>query len=135
MWERALLPASIISSKLPSPGYSSIGSLVPCSCEAASRICRLLLADQVSSRYGFALLLAGCRTLLRPGAIWFIKDPQDQATHPIREILERSTFTQLRRIALSGIMYGCVVFLFVGSLGGLFSIANAALLPFRWRNR
>src|ERR1700730_948365 len=51
------------------------------------------LTSDKASRYCFAILLAGCRSILRPGAIWFIKDPQDQNSHPIRDILDRPTST------------------------------------------
>ncbi|KAJ7230501.1 hypothetical protein GGX14DRAFT_583567, partial [Mycena pura] len=85
--------------------------------------------------YSFAVLLAGCRTLLRKGAMWFIKDPQDQNSHPIRDILDRPTFTQLRKIFVSGIMYSVVVACVVGSVAGLLFIGSKSILPFRWKNR
>ncbi|KAJ6568247.1 hypothetical protein DFH09DRAFT_1261311 [Mycena vulgaris] len=85
--------------------------------------------------YSFAVLLAGCRTLLRKGAMWFIKDPQDQNSHPIRDILDRPTLTQLRKICVSGIMYSFVVACVVGSVAGLLFVGSKSILPFRWKNR
>ncbi|KAJ7095466.1 hypothetical protein C8R43DRAFT_907918 [Mycena crocata] len=85
--------------------------------------------------YSFAVLLSGCRTLLRKGAMWFIKDPQDQNSHPIRDILDRPTLTQLRKICVSGIMYSFVVACVVGSVAGLLFIGSKSILPFRWKNR
>ncbi|KAJ7483185.1 hypothetical protein FB451DRAFT_1233627 [Mycena latifolia] len=85
--------------------------------------------------YSFAVLLSGCRTLLRKGAMWFIKDPQDQNSHPIRDILDRPTLTQLRKICVSGIMYSFVVACVVGSVAGLLFVGSKSILPFRWKNR
>ncbi|KAF7289096.1 RING-CH-type domain-containing protein [Mycena chlorophos] len=85
--------------------------------------------------YSFAVLLAGCRALLRRGAMWFIKDPQDQNSHPIRDILDRPTLTQLRKIFISGIMYSVVVACVVGSVASLLYLGQKSILPFRWKNR
>jgi E3 ubiquitin-protein ligase MARCH6 len=87
------------------------------------------------SRYSFAVLLSGCRAVMRPGAMWFIKDPQDQNSHPIRDILDRPTLTQLRKIFMSAILYSVVVCCAVGSVAGLLILGNKSILPFRWKNR
>lgn len=85
--------------------------------------------------YSFAVLLSGCRAVMRPGAMWFIKDPQDQNSHPIRDILDRPTLTQLRKIFMSAILYSVVVCCAVGSVAGLLVLGNKSILPFRWKNR
>ncbi|TFK39450.1 hypothetical protein BDQ12DRAFT_704973 [Crucibulum laeve] len=85
--------------------------------------------------YSFAVLLSGCRTVMRPGAMWFIKDPQDQNSHPIRDILDRPTLTQLRKICVSGLMYSFVVVCVVGSVAGLLILGSKSIMPFRWKNR
>lgn len=85
--------------------------------------------------YSFALLLSGCRSVMRPGAMWFIKDPQDQNSHPIRDILDRPTLTQLRKICISGLMYSFVVVCVVGSVAGLLVVGSKSIMPFRWKNR
>ncbi|KXN87669.1 ERAD-associated E3 ubiquitin-protein ligase doa10 [Leucoagaricus sp. SymC.cos] len=85
--------------------------------------------------YSFAVLLSGCRAVMRPGAMWFIKDPQDQNSHPIRDILDRPTLTQLRKIFMSAILYSVVVCCAVGSVAGLLILGNKSILPFRWKNR
>ena len=72
---------------------------------------------------------------MRPGAMWFIKDPQDQNSHPIRDILDRPTLTQLRKICVSGLMYTFVVVCVVASIAGLLMLGSRSLLPFRWKNR
>ncbi|KAI0294319.1 hypothetical protein B0F90DRAFT_1757507 [Multifurca ochricompacta] len=76
--------------------------------------------------YQFAILLAGCRTIMRPGAMWFIKDPSDQNFHPIRDILDRPH---------CAIMYGLVVACGVGSIGGLMRLGRGLVLPLRWKPR
>ncbi|KAF9482616.1 hypothetical protein BDN70DRAFT_852941 [Pholiota conissans] len=85
--------------------------------------------------YSFAVLLSGCRSVMRPGAMWFIKDPQDQNSHPIRDILDRPTLTQLRKICVSGLMYSFVVACVVGSVAGLLLLGSKSIMPFRWKNR
>lgn len=72
---------------------------------------------------------------MRSGAMWFVKDPQDQNAHPIRDILDRPTFTQLRKICVSGIMYSVVVACVVGSVAGLLLLGSKSIMPFRWKNR
>ncbi|KAF8141917.1 hypothetical protein EV363DRAFT_1151445 [Boletus edulis] len=85
--------------------------------------------------YQFAVLLGGCRNIMRPGAMWFIKDPQDQNFHPIRDILERPTFTQFRKLLISAFMYAMVVACGVGSLAILLFIGNRSIFPIRWKTR
>jgi E3 ubiquitin-protein ligase MARCH6 len=71
---------------------------------------------------------------MRPGAMWFIKDPSDQNFHPIRDILERPVLVQLRKLSVSAAMYGLVVACGVGSIGGLMRLGRG-LLPLRWKPR
>ncbi|KAG8215068.1 hypothetical protein J3R82DRAFT_8489 [Butyriboletus roseoflavus] len=85
--------------------------------------------------YQFAVLLAGCRNIMRPGAMWFIKDPQDQNFHPIRDILDRPTLTQFRKLLISAFMYAMVVACGVGSLAILLFIGNRSIFPIRWKTR
>ncbi|EIN10123.1 hypothetical protein PUNSTDRAFT_35157, partial [Punctularia strigosozonata HHB-11173 SS5] len=81
--------------------------------------------------YHFAMLLSGCRDIMRPGAMWFIKDPQDQNFHPIRDILERPTLTHLRKLLISAEMYSAVIVAGVGSVGGFMWMCTN-VLPIRW---
>ncbi|EPQ56749.1 hypothetical protein GLOTRDRAFT_115872 [Gloeophyllum trabeum ATCC 11539] len=85
--------------------------------------------------YQFAVLLAGCRSIMRPGAMWFIKDPQDQNYHPIRDILERPSFTQLRKLFVSAVMYAVVIAFGVATVSALVLVASKSTLPLRWRIR
>ncbi len=72
---------------------------------------------------------------MRPGAMWFIKDPQDQNSHPIRDILDRPALTQLRKIGISAVMYSTMVIFVVGSVAGLLVLGDKSIMPFRWKNR
>lgn len=85
--------------------------------------------------YSFAILLSGCRSIMRPGAMWFVKDPQDQNSHPIRDILDRSSFTQLRKICVSAIMYTLIVAFTTASASVLLTLGTKSVLPFRWKTR
>jgi len=86
-------------------------------------------------RYMFAILLGGCRQIMRSGAMWFIKDPQNQNMHPIRDILERPTFTHLYKLLQSAIMYALVVVCGVGNVAFVVQVFTPSLLPFRWKPR
>ena len=86
-------------------------------------------------RYQFAMILAGCRTIMRSGAMWFIKDPQDQNFHPIRDILDRPTLVQLRKLAISAVMYSVVVACGMGSIILLFRVCGSSFVPLRWKMR
>ncbi|KZT21187.1 hypothetical protein NEOLEDRAFT_792953 [Neolentinus lepideus HHB14362 ss-1] len=85
--------------------------------------------------YQFAVLLAGCRGIMRPGAMWFIKDPQDQNYHPIRDILERPSLTQLRKLLVSAVMYAIVIAFGVATMSALILSLRKSTLPLRWRIR
>ncbi|TFK52041.1 hypothetical protein OE88DRAFT_1499089 [Heliocybe sulcata] len=85
--------------------------------------------------YQFAVLLAGCRSIMRPGAMWFIKDPQDQNYHPIRDILERPSFTQLRKLFVSAVMYAIVIAFGVATMSALILSLCKSNFPLRWRTR
>jgi E3 ubiquitin-protein ligase MARCH6 len=93
------------------------------------------ISSLLANRYQFAILLAGCRNIMRPGAMWFIKDPQDQNFHPIRDILDRPTLTQFRKLLISAFMYAMVVACGVGSLAVLLFIGNKSIFPIRWKTR
>ena len=72
---------------------------------------------------------------MRPGALWFIKDPQDQNFHPIRDILDRPALTQLRKLIISAGMYCIVVAVTAGGIIIGLKMWRPSLLPLRWRIR
>ncbi|KAF9645516.1 hypothetical protein BDM02DRAFT_503066 [Thelephora ganbajun] len=83
-------------------------------------------------RYTFAVL--GCyRQIMRSGAMWFIEDPQHQNMHPIRDILERHTFTHLYKPFQTTIMYALVVVCGVGHVSLIVQVFTPSLLLLRWK--
>ncbi|CAG8740158.1 11008_t:CDS:2, partial [Acaulospora colombiana] len=48
--------------------------------------------------FHFAVFVSLCREIVRNGVMWFIRDPNDPQFHPIKEILERPVWTQLKKI-------------------------------------
>ncbi|CAL1715156.1 unnamed protein product [Somion occarium] len=83
--------------------------------------------------YQFAVLLAGCRSIMRPGSMWFVKDPQDQNFHPIRDILERPTLVQIKKLLLSAVMYGIVVGFSIATFSGILRFFSRTIMPLRWK--
>ncbi|KAM3416608.1 ERAD-associated E3 ubiquitin-protein ligase doa10 [Cercospora zeina] len=82
--------------------------------------------------FHFALFVGMCRKILRKGVLWFIRDPDDPTFHPVRDVLERSVTTQLRKIAFSALVYGALVILCLGGviwgIGRLFP----GIFPIYW---
>ena len=65
--------------------------------------------------------------------MWFIKDPQDQNFHPIRDILERPTLVQIRKLLLSAVMYSLVIAIGVGTISGILRVFSRTIMPLRWK--
>jgi E3 ubiquitin-protein ligase DOA10 len=66
--------------------------------------------------FGVAVFVALCREVVRPGVIWFIRDPNDPQFHPIREMIERPTLPLLQKIVHSAMMYAGLIIAAVGSV-------------------
>ncbi|KAJ5668998.1 hypothetical protein N7462_010068 [Penicillium macrosclerotiorum] len=82
--------------------------------------------------FHFALFVSMCRKILRNGVLYFIRDPDDPTFHPIRDVLERSITTQLRKIGFSALVYGALVIVCLGGVvWGLF-YAFDGVLPIHW---
>jgi E3 ubiquitin-protein ligase MARCH6 len=81
-------------------------------------------------RYQFANLLGCFREIMRPGVLWFIKDPQDQNFHPVRDILDRPAWTQFGKLLQSVRMYAITIAATCGLLGGF--IWMTRVLPLQW---
>lgn len=64
--------------------------------------------------FHFAMFVSMCREIVRPGTLYFIRDPNDPQFQPIREILERPTMHQLRKIGISGIIYAVLILICFG---------------------
>jgi E3 ubiquitin-protein ligase DOA10 len=85
--------------------------------------------------FHFAVFVTLCRDIVRPGVMWFIRDPNDPQFHPIKEILERPVLTQLRKIGASGLMYSGMIFFGIGTVIFIIAIIGGTVLPLRWSYR
>jgi E3 ubiquitin-protein ligase MARCH6 len=80
----------------------------------------------------FAVLVTLCRDIVRPGVMWFIRDPNDPQFHPIREIVERPIFFQFKKIGASALIYLTVILVGVGGVVHTINTLATHILPLRW---
>ncbi|KAJ1994234.1 hypothetical protein GGI25_003418 [Coemansia spiralis] len=80
----------------------------------------------------FARFVLHLRQVVRPGLLWFIRDPSDPNFHPIRDIIEDKMLPQQYNIARSALMYGGIILACVGL--SMFATVNAApkVFPVQW---
>ncbi|KAL1918314.1 uncharacterized protein VTP21DRAFT_2974 [Calcarisporiella thermophila] len=79
--------------------------------------------------FHFAVFVSMCRDTVRPGVMWFIRDPNDPQFHPIKEILERPVLTQLQKIGTSALMYSGMVVVGIGGVVHAISWCIPGVLP------
>lgn len=82
--------------------------------------------------FHFALFVAMCRKILRPGVLYFIRDPDDPSFHPVRDVLERNVATQLRKILFSALVYGALVIVCLGAVVWSVSAVVQNIFPIHW---
>ncbi|KAK9447055.1 uncharacterized protein V1518DRAFT_429375 [Limtongia smithiae] len=83
--------------------------------------------------FHFALFVSMCREIVRPGVLYFIRDPNDVDFHPIRDILDRPVLTQLRKIAISAGIYCTLITVCLGSVVyGIRYVVGLGIFPLRW---
>lgn len=82
--------------------------------------------------FHFALFVSMCRKIMRKGVLYFIRDPDDPTFHPVRDVLERSVTTQLRKIAFSALVYGALVIVCLGGVVWSLSRLTSNVLPIHW---
>ncbi|KAI9734280.1 MAG: hypothetical protein M1834_002384 [Cirrosporium novae-zelandiae] len=82
--------------------------------------------------FHFALFVSMCRKILRSGVLYFIRDPDDPTFHPVRDVLERSISTQLRKITFSALVYGALVLVCLGGVVWGISCTFDGVLPIHW---
>lgn len=80
----------------------------------------------------FAVLVTICRDIVRPGVMWFIRDPNDPQFHPIREIIERPILFQFKKIGASALIYLTVILVGVGGVVHVINSLASQILPLRW---
>ncbi|GAB7357305.1 hypothetical protein MBLNU459_g8268t3 [Dothideomycetes sp. NU459] len=82
--------------------------------------------------FHFALFVSMCRRIMRPGVLYFIRDPDDPTFHPVRDVLERNVTTQLRKIAFSALVYGGLVMFCLGGVVSGIDFVFKGVFPIRW---
>ncbi|KAG7006224.1 ERAD-associated E3 ubiquitin-protein ligase doa10 [Physcia stellaris] len=82
--------------------------------------------------FHFALFVSMCRKLMRTGVLYFIRDPDDPTFHPVRDVLERNLFTQLRKIIFSAVVYGGLVMVCLGGVVWGVYYAFEGVFPVHW---
>ncbi|KAK3063407.1 hypothetical protein LTS18_000621 [Coniosporium uncinatum] len=85
--------------------------------------------------FHFALFVSMCRKIMRSGVLYFIRDPDDPSFHPVRDVLERSIATQLRKIAFSAIVYGALIVLCLGGVVWSLWWSFDQVLPIHWASK
>ncbi|SPO30675.1 related to SSM4 - Ubiquitin-protein ligase involved in ER-associated protein degradation [Ustilago trichophora] len=82
----------------------------------------------------FAQYVSATRKVLRPGVLCWIRDPNDPSFHPIREILDKRSLTQLRKIGASAVMYAAILVASVGvnTYFLRYAMGWTGLLPLKW---
>ncbi|KAK0388925.1 hypothetical protein NLU13_2502 [Sarocladium strictum] len=82
--------------------------------------------------FHFALFVSMCRKIMRPGVLYFIRDPDDPEFHPVRDVLERNFTTQLRKILFSAFVYGALVIVCLGGVVWGLSWSMPSVLPIHY---
>ncbi|PWN51318.1 hypothetical protein IE53DRAFT_368172 [Violaceomyces palustris] len=81
----------------------------------------------------FAQYVHSTRSIVRPGVLCWIRDPNDPGFHPIKEILDRKSLLQLRKIGTSALMYAGILIAAVGVNIYFVRFALRDILPLRWK--
>lgn len=66
--------------------------------------------------YLMAKYVTMCRAIMRPGVFYFVRNPQDPNFNVIQEITGKPFFSQIKKIALSGVMYSITICVCVGGV-------------------
>ncbi|CEH11720.1 Protein involved in mRNA turnover and stability [Ceraceosorus bombacis] len=83
--------------------------------------------------YVFAQFISTTRSMLRPGVMCWIRNGDDPAFQPIREIIERRSFLQLKKIGISACLYATVLSSTVGCAVYFTRYCLCGFLPLMWR--
>ncbi|KAA8909432.1 hypothetical protein TRICI_004499 [Trichomonascus ciferrii] len=81
----------------------------------------------------FALFVSLCRSIMRPGVLYFVRDPNDPNFHPIRDVLERKLVSQLGKIGISAVIYSVLIVICIGGvIHSLSHLLAGELFPLKW---
>lgn len=64
--------------------------------------------------YQLSVYVGFIRKIVRPGVLWFIRDPNDPNFNPMHEIYNRPFFSQARKIAIGVFLYSALLSIVVG---------------------
>lgn len=78
------------------------------------------------------MFIGMCRTIVRPGVMWFIKDPNDEGFNPFRENLERPMGLQIKKLCRAAFMYLILVVLGVALVVHTVNFVLSGVFPLRW---
>ncbi|KAG2220865.1 hypothetical protein INT45_004033 [Circinella minor] len=81
--------------------------------------------------FHFAVFITLVRETVRPGVMWFIRDPNDPQFHPVQEMIERPVLTLVRKIGSSALMYCILIVVGIGAVTMTVS-RYTAVYPLRW---
>jgi hypothetical protein len=92
-----------------------------------------------SFMFQFAMYVGSVREILRPGVLWFIKDPSDPNFNPMNEILKRPFLSQVRKLAIGVILYSTIAISIFGGAVSFISLCTSEIrsgsfkvFPLRW---
>ncbi|KAI8331189.1 hypothetical protein BC941DRAFT_439221 [Chlamydoabsidia padenii] len=116
-------------STMPLPSLSTIwGSLEHTWMNPVSSVFTYWFAGMVFMVM-FTWLITNCREILRPGVMWFIRDPNDPQFHPIKEIIQRPIGSQLKKLGTSATMYALIIIIGVGGVAQVIHYFGHDFLP------
>ena len=83
--------------------------------------------------FNFSVIVDKIRQVIRPGVLWFLRDPNDADFKPIKEIIEQPVLKQVRKLLISAVMYFGFVFFGYGVFLIILtkSFSPLSIAPFR----
>ncbi|KAL5033528.1 hypothetical protein BDV3_000502 [Batrachochytrium dendrobatidis] len=76
-----------------------------------------------------AIYITFVREIVRPGVMWFMRDPNDPRFNPMQDILERPFLTQARKLGVGALMYGGLILGVVGGSVGIIVVLQYLFAP------
>jgi hypothetical protein len=81
--------------------------------------------------FHFAMFITLSREIVRPGVMWFIRDPNDPQFHPVQEIMERPLLLLLRKLCTGALLYLSLIVVGMGTV--IWSVSRYTSINYiRW---
>jgi E3 ubiquitin-protein ligase DOA10 len=64
----------------------------------------------------FAIFITVCREIIRPGVMWFLRDPSDPQFNPVQEMVQKPFGSLMRKISQSALIYSIMLVFGVGTV-------------------